>query len=163
MTYSASSPVTGCRRTTGCTFSTGSRRTIPPLLPERENSACSTPEWTAFRVLRKATNCGDSRFSVETWLVKSVSPPVFGCESKKNVVKPGGCSSYETSECQTVVVTLSSISKLKVDFASLAWCNCHWRNDDINVNQRQCVCNGNKKVSIRLYEEMIDGRLKPYY
>lgn len=135
MTYSASSPVTGCRRTTGCTFSTGSRRTIPPLLPERENSACSTPEWTAFRVLRKATNCGESRFSVETWLVKSVSPPVFGCESRKNVVKPGGCSSYETSECQTVVVTLSSISKLKVDFASLAQCNCHWRNDDIDVTK----------------------------
>jgi hypothetical protein len=40
--------------------------------------------------------------------VKSVSPPVVGCASRKKVVRPGGCSSYETSECQTVDVIESS-------------------------------------------------------
>jgi hypothetical protein len=40
--------------------------------------------------------------------VKRVSPPVVGCASRKKVVRPGGCSSYETSECQTVDVIESS-------------------------------------------------------
>ena len=51
--------------------------------------------------------------------MNSVSPPEVGCESKKNVVKPGGCNSYETSECQTVDVIASAYSKLKDEFESL--------------------------------------------
>jgi hypothetical protein len=43
-TYKASSPVTGCLRTTGWMFSTGSRRTMPPRPPLRAYSACSNPE-----------------------------------------------------------------------------------------------------------------------
>jgi len=92
-TYSASAPVTGCFRTTGCTFSTGSLLTIPPRLPFFENSACSTPECTALSVFRNATNCGDSFFKVETCDVNKVSPPVQGWASRKKVVRPGGWSS----------------------------------------------------------------------
>ena len=43
--------------------------------------------------------------------MNTVSPPVVGCESKKNVVSPGGWSSYETSEWKSVVVMLLSHSK----------------------------------------------------
>jgi hypothetical protein len=43
-------------------------------------------------VRRKATNCGDSFLSVCTCDVKRVSPPVVGCASRKNVVRPGGCA-----------------------------------------------------------------------
>jgi hypothetical protein len=63
-------------------------------------------------VRRKATNDGESFLRVDIWDVNNVSPPVVGCERRKNVVSPGGCSSYETSECQTVDVMLSSLSKL---------------------------------------------------
>lgn len=109
-TYNASSPVTGCLLTTGWTCSTGSRRTVAPRFPERENSACSMPECTALSVRRKATKAGERCLSVDTWDVKSVSPPDLGCARRKKVVRPGGCSSYETSECQTVGVTASSSS-----------------------------------------------------
>ena len=45
------------------------------------------------------------------------------------MVKPGGWSSYETSECQLVVVMLSSISKLKDCFPSLTrWVSIRPRN-----------------------------------
>lgn len=71
------------------------------------------------RVRRNATNGGDNFCSVETCDVKRVSPPVSGCDRRKKVVKPGGCSSYETSVCQTVEVILSLTSKLNVELASL--------------------------------------------
>ena len=64
-------------------------------------------------------NCGDSFLRVEICEVNSVSPPVVGCERRKNVVKPGGRNSYDTSECQLVLEMLSAISKLKVELASL--------------------------------------------
>ena len=56
--------------------------------------------------------------NVETCDVKMVSPPDSGWLSRKNVVRPGGCSSYETSECHDVDVSRSSRSKLYVVFAS---------------------------------------------
>ena len=68
---------------------------------------------------RNATNWGESLFNVDTCDVKRVSPPLLGWARRKKVVRPGGCSSYETSLCQTVVVTASSNSKLKFDFKSL--------------------------------------------
>ena len=52
-----------------------------------------------------------------------MSPPVEGCEMRKKVVSPGGWSSYETSECHSVLVMLSSRSKLNVALASLAICD----------------------------------------
>lgn len=35
-----------------------------------------------------------------------MSPPEVGLAYKNSVVRPGGCSSYETSECQVVLVTV---------------------------------------------------------
>jgi ubiquitin-protein ligase len=46
------------------------------------------------------------QYDVPTPETYPVSPPAVGLAYKNKVVRPGGCSSYETSECQEVLVTV---------------------------------------------------------
>src|SRR3569833_2465651 len=61
---------------------------------------CSIPEWTACSPCRRCWNSGLSLLYASTALANRVSPPVSGLSRMYRKVVPGGCASYETSECQ---------------------------------------------------------------
>ena len=78
------------------------QRQIKTLISDQETRPRAAVDRgrTASSPSRKAWTAGDSRLYASRWSLKMVSPPLSGESSRKRVVRPSGCSSYETSPAQ---------------------------------------------------------------